>query len=77
MSCCAATIISFQNVEQSVIAYEPSLAAIYGSKPRVTVYYRDEDGTYFQSTFGTSVRYDGTSITVDHGGTNSGFINIS
>lgn len=77
MPCCTPTIIPFQEVATSTVGYTPSLSAIYGSKPKVVVWYRQEDGTYFQSTFGTQIVFDGSNININHGGVQTGFISVN
>lgn len=74
MICCTPFIKPF-NEAITTLNYSPSLAAIYGSKPNVQVYYRD-GSEYVLSDDMNQVKFDGTDIVADHGGVNVGFLKI-
>lgn len=75
MTCCAPTIVPFGFETQTVINYSATMLENYGAKPNVQVFYKD--GTaYLLSDDMNQVRFDGVNITVDHGGSNTGFIKI-
>lgn len=79
MVCCEPTRISFVNESSSTIQYTTQMQNTYGSKPRVFVYYYDDiTGEFYQSNFFTVINYNITTqtITVDHGGPQTGFIII-
>lgn len=79
MPCCNETITSFFNVASTTINYGPSLQAIHGPAPKVTVLYWD--GTqYVAAGIFTSISFDTypvTQITVNHGGSASGLIKLN
>jgi hypothetical protein len=78
MPCCVPTVIEFVNVPSTVIPYTPFMKAKYGSMPKVQVAYLDPDtGEFYLSGFFTRVSYSASTITVDHGGENTGVITIT
>ena len=80
MACCPYDIISFADKLTTSIAYPDTLKAIFGQKPRVSVYYWDADvGEFYTlNDFPTSsVIFTGSSIEIDHGGLASGYVKIS
>lgn len=75
MTCCAPTIVPFGNETETVINYNAAMLENYGAKPNVQVFYKQ--GTeYALSDDMNQVRFDGVNITVDHGGSNTGFVKI-
>lgn len=66
MSCCAETIIPFFYSSSTTIGYT-------GTAPQIIVYYV-QDGEYVLSDDMSGISFDGTFITVDHGGPQSGII---
>lgn len=48
---------------------------LYGSRPNVQVYYKD-GSEYVLSDDMNGVVFDGSTITVDHGGPNTGFVKV-
>lgn len=75
MTCCSPTIVPFGNQTQTLINYNAAMLENYGSEPNVQVYYRV--GTEYQlSDDFNQVSFDGVNITVDHGGSNTGFVKI-
>lgn len=74
MNCCEPTILTF-NDNITRISYSEGMAQKYGSEPNVQVYYL-EDGNYVVSNDMNRVSFDGSAITVDHGGVNVGIIKI-
>ena len=74
MNCCEPTIVTF-NESETIINYSPSLLALYGTDPNVQVYYKD-GANYVLSDDMNQVKFDGTNITVDHGGVNTGIIKV-
>lgn len=78
MSCCVPTIFTFTNVPDSVIGYTPSLAALYGTYPKVQVMYLDpETGEFYIAPWFTRIAFVAGQIRIDHGGPNSGIISVS
>lgn len=75
MTCCSSTIINFLSVASTSIIYSPAMQTAYGPEPNVQVYFKV--GTEYQlSDDMNEVKFDGTTIEIDHGGVNSGFIKI-
>jgi hypothetical protein len=75
MSCCPSNIIPFANASETIVDYGPLVQEEYGSNPNVQVYYR-ENGELVLSDDMNSVSFDGMTITVDHGGPQTGIIKI-
>lgn len=75
MSCCEPTIENFFNQSTTTIPYPAFMQEQYGAKPNVEVYYKD-GAEYVLSNDMNRVEFDGSTITVDHGGPNTGFIKI-
>lgn len=59
----------------SVINYTTAMQELYGPKPNVQVYFK-EGAEYSLSDDMNEVKFDGTTIEIDHGGVNSGFVKI-
>lgn len=78
MSCCNPLITTFFNTPSTVIGYGPSMQSVYGLAPKITVLYWD--GTqYVAAGISTSIAFDTypvNSITIDHGGPNTGLVKI-
>jgi hypothetical protein len=73
--CCAPTEVEFINASSTSIAYDAAMRAKYGVQPRVFVYYYDSvSGEFYLSPFFTVMKFDGSTITVDHGGPNTGIV---
>lgn len=75
MICCTPTIIPFNNVPSVAISYPASMIAAYGPEPNVQVFYK-EGLEYVLSDDMNAVVFDGSTITVDNGGPNTGVIKI-
>lgn len=75
MSCCPPTIQPFNNVATVSIIYSPFMIEQYGEKPNVQVYYK-EGTEYVLSDDMNRVSFDGSMISVDNGGLNTGVIKI-
>lgn len=77
--CCTPTRVLFANVTQTVIQYTQDMRDRYGIQPKVYVYYFDTvTGEYVLSVLPfTSMRFDGSQITIDHGGAQSGFVVVT
>lgn len=77
-NCCVPTRVQFINATSTTITYDEVMRDKYGAKPRVFVYYHDDvTGELYQSTFFTLITFNGSAITVDHGGPNSGFVVVT
>lgn len=62
--------------------YSAGMRAAFGTQPRIDVWYFDPDTAEFYTdngtpSSGTGVKFDGTSILIDHGGLASGYIKVS
>lgn len=75
MSCCQPTIQSFLNQSSTTIAYSAFMQEQYGSEPNVELYYKD-GAEYVLSNDMNEVVFDGSTISIDHGGSNTGFVKI-
>jgi len=75
MSCCASTIFPFTNQSTSTIGYAGGMAALYGPQPNVEVFYR-EGSEYVQSDL-SQVIFDGSTIQIDHGGSQTGIVKVN
>lgn len=74
-TCCVPTQIEFANATITTITYDQAMIDKYGTQPRVFVYYYDAvTGEFYLSPFFTVMKFDGSTITVDHGGPSSGFV---
>lgn len=74
-TCCIATQFDFAFATSTTITYDQAMKDKYGSQPRVFVYYYDDvTGEFYQSPWFTVMKFDGNTITVDHGGPMSGFV---
>jgi hypothetical protein len=78
MSCCSATITQFFNTPSTTINYGPTLQALHGAAPKISVLYWD--GTqYVAAGVMTNISFDTypvAQIVVDHGGPASGIIKL-
>lgn len=75
--CCVPTQVQFINASSTSITYDDVMRDKYGIQPRVFVYYHDPvTGEFYRSSFFTVMKFDGSTITVDHGGPNSGVVVI-
>lgn len=76
-NCCKQTQFDFVNEATTTIPYGEAMRAQYGTQPRVTVWYFDPvTNEFYQSTFFTVMKFNGSDITIDHGGPNSGFVMV-
>lgn len=77
--CCEPTIVPFANVSQTVISYTQDMRDKYAFPPKVYVYYYDTITLeYVLSVLPlTSMRWVGSTLTIDHGGPNSGRIIVT
>lgn len=76
--CCIPTQISFANATSTSVIYDDVMRNKYGSQPRVFVYYHDPDtGEFYLSSFFTVMKFNGSSINIDHGGPNSGLVVVT
>ena len=78
-TCCTPTVIPFANVSQSVVNYTQDMRDKYSFPPKVFVWYFDiNTGEYVLSVLPfTSMRWNGSVLTVDHGGPASGRLIIT
>lgn len=75
--CCPSTEVVFSNATTTQITYDQVMKDKYGSQPHVFVYYYDPVTTeLYLSPFFTVMKFNGTTITIDHGGPNSGIVVI-
>lgn len=75
--CCIPTTVTFVNAVSTSITYDAVMRDKYGIQPRVYVYYYDSvTGEFYLSPFFTVMKFDGNTITVDHGGPNTGVVVI-
>lgn len=73
--CCIPTQVQFINASSTSITYDAVMRDKYGIQPRVFVYYYDSvTGEFYLSPFFTVMKFDGSTITVDHGGPNTGVV---
>ena len=70
MSCCTTQSIIFTNEAITTVNYS-------GNRPIVEVAYLNLDGSFTLAGIGTLVTFNGSTITVDHGGAASGVIKLS
>lgn len=80
MPCCPSSITFFADVETTTIPYPDLFKTEFGLKPRVDVYYFDEELGEFYNTNGvpsSEVKFDGSNININHGGPASGYVKIS
>jgi hypothetical protein len=78
MACCNPLIQTFFNSSSTTIGYGPSLQALYGAAPKVTVLYWD-GVQYVAAGISTSIAFDTypvNSVTIDHGGAATGLVKI-
>ena len=77
--CCTPTIINFANATQTVVNYTQEMRDKYAFPPKVFAYYFDTvTGEFVLSVLPlTSMRFSGNTLTVDHGGPNSGRLIIT
>lgn len=73
--CCPNNIRTFNEAVTNV-AYTPELAAVYGEYPKIEVMYL-VGGEYRVSGTLTAVSFDGSMISVDHGGVQRGLLKLS
>jgi hypothetical protein len=76
MTCCEPSITPFTLQPTTTIAWTVDMQELYGSKPNVQVYYRESSGEYVLSDDMNGVVFDGATIEVDHGGSQTGFIKV-
>lgn len=75
--CCVPTQVQFVNATSTSVIFDDAMRDKYGVQPRVFVYYYDPvTGEFYLSPFFTVMKFDGNTITVDHGGPSSGIIII-
>lgn len=82
MACCPSNILFFTDVLSTTIGYSTVLKTAFGARPRVDVYYYDEDvGEFYTDNgtpaSGTLIKFAADTITIDHGGLASGYVKIS
>lgn len=70
MPCCTTDSYPFTNEAVTTINY-------YGTRPSVEVAYLNEDDTWTLAGIMTTITFNGTTITVDHGGLASGVVKLS
>lgn len=75
MTCCEPTIIPFTLASSTIIPWGPFEISEYGPQPNVQVYYK-EGSEYVLSDDMNAVVFDGSVISVDHGGIMSGMVKI-
>jgi len=77
--CCTPTIIEFANATQTVVEYTQEMRDKYSFPPKVFAYYYDPvSGEFVLSILPlTSMRFSGTTLTVDHGGPSGGKLVIT
>jgi hypothetical protein len=77
--CCTPTIIQFANETQTIINYTQEMRDKYAFPPKVYVYYFDPVSLeYVLSVLPlTSMRWNGDTLTIDHGGPQSGRVVIT
>lgn len=76
--CCTPTRVNFANASTTAITYTQAMRDKYGVQPRVYVYYYDSvTSEFYLSPFFTVMTFDGSTITVDHGGPNSGVVVVT
>lgn len=77
-TCCVPERFQFNNASITSITYTDAMRDKYGIQPKVFVYYYDPvTGEYYLSPFFTVMKFDGSTITVDHGGPNTGFVVVT
>lgn len=79
MACCVPYMVPFSNVSMTTVDYNTGLKELYGAYPKVTVYYYDQEANeYYEANGipGSEVKFDGNTISVDHGGPATGQIKI-
>ena len=75
---CEPTQVQFNNASTTVIPYTQSLRDKYGIQPKVFTWYVDTvNGGLYMSPFFTVMNFDGNTITVDHGGPNTGIVVVT
>lgn len=76
--CCVPTQVIFSNATATSIVYDQVMRDKYGVQPRVFVYYHDPvTGELYLSPFFTVMKFNGSTITIDHGGPNSGMVVVT
>lgn len=76
--CCIPTQIVFSNAESTTVTYDQAMRDKYGVQPKVYVYYYDPVANeYYLSPWYTVMKFNGSQITVDHGGPSSGMLVIT
>lgn len=80
MGCCVPYQFPFSNVAFSAIDYNDVMKASLGPYPKIQVFYFDpETGDYYElnGNPGTETKFDGNTISIDHGGLQSGIVKVS
>lgn len=80
MGCCVPYQFPFVNVAFTDIDYNADMKAKLGQYPKVTVFYWDPAASeYYEANggAGVEVKFDGNTISVDHGGVNTGIVKVS
>ena len=82
MSCCPSNILPFTDVVTTTILYSVAMKASFGFRPRVDVYYFDEDlGDFYTDNgtpaSGTLIKFSADTVFINHGGASSGYVKIS
>lgn len=81
MPCCLPSIVPFEDQDEMQIAYTAEMVADYGNQPKVEVWIRDVDGSYY-NTLHVGVRKAivgfpvATQIHIYLGGPATGYIRI-
>jgi hypothetical protein len=80
MPCCKPYQFPFANQAFTDINYTPEMRESLGEAPKIEVFYWDpEAGEYYQTNGvpGSQMKFDGETISVDHGGLATGIIKLS
>jgi hypothetical protein len=76
--CCEETKFQFNNASTTTIAYSDAMRDMYGTQPRVFVWYYDPvTGEFYLSTFFTVIKFNGSNINIDHGGPSTGIVVVT
>lgn len=80
MGCCKPYQFPFANIAFSSIPYTDDMKANLGPTPKVDIYYWDPKTEDYYATnggLGSQVKFDGTTISIDHGGLATGIVKVS